>query len=635
MKDRAVPPRGPFDPSTLSAKRPAFSILFVVYFSPMDARSPTVSRPRGRITLNVAVLVNRARLASGLVMFSYISGHLVTHALGVVSLDSMLWAQVVFNAVWHFPPMAVLLLGAAVTHIGLALWSIYRRRQLRMPPWEAAQLLFGLAIPPVLVDHVIGMQIAQANYGINADYVYMLYTFGTVPVRGTLQGMLVVVAWVHGCIGINYWLRLKPWYRDNQPIALAIGVLVPVLALAGYYGGIREVMALARDMDWVKDAFVDMNLPGAAGFQTLAAWRGGLWTLLAVLLGMALMARVVRDLAERRRGRVKLSYPGGRQVSIAPGMTLLEISRAAGIPHASVCGGRGRCSTCRVRCGAGVEHLAAPSAEETRVLKRFGASPNIRLACQIRPTADLELTPLVAPAAGLAHALKGDDFHIGREVEIAVLFADLRGFTSLAEHRLPFDTVFLLNRYFAEMGGAIESAGGHLDKFIGDGVMALFGLRDGAKWGAIGALTAAKRMHERLAQLNADMASELPQPLRLGIGIHTGPVIVGDMGYGEATALTAIGDVVNTASRLESLTKEHDCQLVVSADTARLAGLSFDDLPRATLVIRGRDQSIEVGIIKAVETLAFTEDRRLAARARLERRGETPTPTPTSVVIRS
>ena len=129
-----------------------------------------------------------------------------------------------------------------------------------------------------------------------------------------------------------------------------------------------------------------------------------------------------------------------------------------------------------------------------------------------------------------------------------------------------------------------------------------------------------------MAQLNRDLASELSQPLRLGIGIHVGPVIVGDMGYGEAIQLTAIGDVVNTASRLESLTKEHECQLVMSADTARLAQLSLDDLPRATLSIRGRTQPIEVGIVKAVETLQFTEDRRLSGRNRLERRADAPKP---------
>jgi adenylate cyclase len=170
------------------------------------------------------------------------------------------------------------------------------------------------------------------------------------------------------------------------------------------------------------------------------------------------------------------------------------------------------------------------------------------------------------------------------------------------------------------MGDAIEQVGGHVDKFIGDGVMALFGLRDGPKWGAIGALTAAKRMHERLAQLNRDLASELSQPLRLGIGIHTGSAIVGDMGYREATQLTAIGDVVNTASRLESLTKDHACELVISADTAHHAALALEALPRATITIRGRDQPMEIGIVKDVSALVFTEERRGSARERATRR---------------
>src|SRR5262249_39369497 len=99
----------------------------------MDATSTIVSRPRGRPTLNVPALVNRARLTSGLVIFSSTRGHRLTHALGVVSLAAMLAAQVVFNTVWRFAPMPVLLFGAAVIHISLALWSIYRRRQLRMP----------------------------------------------------------------------------------------------------------------------------------------------------------------------------------------------------------------------------------------------------------------------------------------------------------------------------------------------------------------------------------------------------------------------------------------------------------------------------------------------------------------------
>ncbi len=584
----------------------------------MDARSTALAPARAPAAV---ALIHRLRLATGLVLYAYVLTHLLNHAVGVLSLDAMLAAQRWFVAFWHFPPMTVLLLGAALIHVSLALWSIYRRRQLKMPIWEAAQLLFGLAIPPVLVNHLTGTRLANELYGVNTDYTYMLFVYITDPARAATQAVFLVIAWAHGCIGVNYWLRLQPWYRRNQAIALAIAVLIPVVGLLGAYAGIHEVQFLAADPAWLQRAIAAMNLPDPAGFARLIALRDWLWMALAALLAVTLLARVARQLVERQRGLVRLTYPGGRIVSFAPGMTVLEASRCAGIQHASVCGGRGRCSTCRIRVGAGAPLLPPPSGEEARVLARVGASTaDVRLACQVRPVADLELTPLVPPALAPGRALRGDDYHSGREAEVAVLFADLRGFTSLCEHRLPFDTVFLLNRYFAEMGGAIEDVGGHVDKFIGDGVMALFGLRDGPKWGAIGALTAAKRMQERLAQLNRDLASELSQPLRLGIGIHVGPVIVGDMGYGEAIQLTAIGDVVNTASRLESLTKEHVCELVISADTARHAELALADLPRATLEIRGRTQPLEVGIVKQVAALVFTEERRGQVRDRARRR---------------
>ena len=587
----------------------------------MDARSQAQPAGRAAPRLDAVALIHRLRLATGLVLFSYVLTHLLNHAVGVLSLDAMLTVEPYFISLWHAWPMTALLAGAALIHLSLALWSIYRRRQLRMPRWEAAQLLFGLLIPPVLVDHAVYTRAAEALYGVHDDYVFVLLAFATNPPRAALQAALLTVAWIHGCIGLNFWLRLRPWYRASQPLALALAALVPVLALIGFYDGMREVLAHAANRGWLERAIAAMHLPDDAGLARLTGLRDTLWALLAALLALTLGARLVRQLVERRRGLVRLNYPGGRVVSFAPGMTVLEASRYAGIPHASVCGGRGRCSTCRVRVGTGAEHLPAPSVEEARVLARVGASAkDVRLACQIRPTADLELTPLVPPALAAGRALRADDYHSGREAEIAVLFADLRGFTSLCEHRLPFDTVFLLNRYFAEMGGAIEDVGGHVDKFIGDGVMALFGLRDGPKWGAIAALTAAKRMHERLAQLNRDLASELAQPLRLGIGIHVGSVIVGDMGFGEATQLTAIGDVVNTASRLESLTKEHACELVVSGEVAHHAGLPIDELPRATLTIRGRAQPMEVGIVKQVTALAFSEERRGRARDRATRR---------------
>jgi adenylate cyclase len=154
--------------------------------------------------------------------------------------------------------------------------------------------------------------------------------------------------------------------------------------------------------------------------------------------------------------------------------------------------------------------------------------------------------------------------------------------------------VFVLNRYFAAMGRAIDTAGGRVDKFIGDGVMALFGVGSGAAAGCREALSAARLMSERLGELNLSLQGELDCPLRIGIGIHCGPVIVGEMGYGNATSITAIGDAVNTASRLEALTKGYGCELVVSDETVARANLDLSGLPRYEIEIRGKREMLAV-----------------------------------------
>jgi adenylate cyclase len=278
-------------------------------------------------------------------------------------------------------------------------------------------------------------------------------------------------------------------------------------------------------------------------------------------------------------------------------MTVLEASRAAAIPHASLCGGRGRCSTCRTRIGAGLETVPVPSADEARVLRRIGAPPNVRLACQLRPMADLEVFPLLPPAAGPPVDLLRPGYSGGTERELAILFADLRSFTQLAEYRLPYDVVFLLNQYSTAMGQAIERAGGHPNQFVGDGIMALFGLESGPVQGCREALAGAVEMARALGQLSRTLRHDLQNPLRIGIGIHAGQVIVGEMGYGRARYLTAIGDVVNTASRLEALNKDYASQLVVSGEVASRAGLDLSSFPSYEIEIRGRVRPLSIRVI--------------------------------------
>ena len=529
-------------------------------------------------------------------MLAYVTTHFVNHSLGLVSVQLMDRALTVIYQYWASPLGGLLLYGAFAIHYSLALRALWLRRSLKMPFAEATQLVLGFSIPFFLTDHVLQTRVADTFYG--ADYGYystVLYAYFVAnPLRGGLQLTVLVIAWVHAMIGLRFWLRLKPWYERWQPILYAFALLMPTFAILGFFEGGREIMAMAGDPAWVARMVAEHPAPAPADravIDQMVVWvrYGFLAALLAVLA-----ARVARSRWERRRGVICMTYPSGRVVQIVRGVSVLEASRIGGIPHASVCGGRGRCSTCRIKIEGPKEEVPAAAPEEVKVLRRVGAAPDVRLACQLRPHGDLRVTPLLPATAQARDGFSRPGYLQGAEREIAILFADLESFTQLSEQKLPYDLVFLLNRYFAEMGHAVEAAGGRIDKFIGDGVMALFGLDSGVEAGCREALAAAKGMAERMQSLNRALVHDISEPLRIGIGIHTGPAIVGEMGYGTAISITAVGNSVNTASRIESLTKTFTCELVVSEAVVLRSGIDLGAAPRHEIEIRGRVERLVV-----------------------------------------
>lgn len=549
----------------------------------------------------------RLRLATGLVLFGYLLTHFINHALGIHSLEMADRGREVFMAIWRSPPGTVALYGSLTVHPALALWSLYHRRSLRMPSWEAAQLLLGLAIPPLLIGHIIGTRIAYEVATVDASYAFVLYNIWIKnPSAGVQQGIVFAVAWFHGCMGLHFWLRLRSWYPFWLPVLYTVALVVPVLGMLGYVQAGREVVRLAMDPVWLERLMLASLPPGPATAALLGNIKDNILTGYAAALGAVLLARLVRARLMRRRA-VVISYPGDRQIAVSPGTSILEASRLAGVPHASVCGGRGRCSTCRTRIAAGLETLPPPNAQEQTVLARIAAPPNVRLACQTWPVAAISVAPLLSPVDGLRDARRQPSFVQGHERQVAVLFADIRAFTHMAERTLPYDVVFLLNRYFAAMGQAIESVDGRIDKFIGDGLMAVFGLTRPPADACRRALAAARAMSESLEALNRTLASEGIAPLRIGIGIHAGPAIVGEIGYGGATAPTAIGDTVNTASRLEAMTKEHECQLIVSHTVIDYAGIKLPKKTRRTADIRGRAEPLAIHVIGDARDLPVPE----------------------------
>ena len=547
--------------------------------------------------------VIRLRLASGLLLFTFVATHLVNHALGLISLEAMESGRRVFLAVWRNPVGSTLLVTALVIHLAQAFWSMYRRRHLRMPLWQAVQLGLGAFIPVVLVNHVVATYGAATFYGYEDSYTMAVLVYWKLrPELGILQSLLLVIAWTHGCIGIHYWLRLRHWYYRVKLLLYTLAILFPVFALLGFVQAGRYVALLARDPTWIHRTITDAHVPDAVAAAMLAQTRDAILIALGMILLLTFVARSLRRLREGSRS-VRITYPGGRVVTVPRGFSVLESSRQAGIPHASICGGRGRCSTCRVRVLAGVRLLPAPRAAEARVLTRLGLATNVRLACQLRPAHDITVMPLLPPNVEPASALAEPGYMAGHERELCVLFADLRGFTSLSERRMPYDVVFLLNRYFEAVGVAIDQAGGVTNQFTGDGVMALFGVESGPVEGARHALAAAQGLQRAVAQLSLELHEELLVPLQLGIGIHCGPTVVGHMGRGVATYLTAVGDTVNLASRLQDQTKRFDCQLVMSEPVARRAGLDMSGFRHEQITVHNRDGEVGIYIVDDVTSL--------------------------------
>jgi len=552
-------------------------------------------------------MIRRLRMASGLVLFAYVATHLVNHSLGIVSvaaMEAMLrWVHPVLTSV----PGTLAIYGAFLVHVALAFFALWERRLLHLRPLEALQYVLGFSIPVLAATHLTGTRINDSFLGGDGSHYVTVLTalWHGEPSNGVVQIALLFVAWTHVCIGLWFWLRLRPWYAAARPFLSAAALLLPVLAFLGFVAAERELGGmLAQDPGLLARTLAAQARPENRAALGVIAWVIRITCFAAI--ACVLVARLVRHRWQRRHGVSRVTYPGGRWIDIAQGFTVLEASQLLGVPHTSICGGKGRCSTCRIGVRGDAAALPLPSPEEQRVLARIGAPANVRLACQLRPRGPISVVPLTSsPQAGRQH-FRRPAYADGSEREIVVLFADLRDFTRLAETRLPYDVVFILNRYCQDMGQAIEAAGGYVDKFIGDGVLALFGLEVAPGQASGQALQAARAMFVRLSELNRALAGDIEAPLRMGIGIHVGPAVVGEIGYGRSRSLTAVGDTVNIASRLQTLAKSHGCELVVSEDVLRSAGLDLSHAPRHETEIRGRAAPIAIRTLATVDELAAT-----------------------------
>jgi adenylate cyclase len=560
--------------------------------------------------LSRAISVRQVRLVCGVILFAYVVSHFLNHALGNISVDAMEIGVYYHMLFWQFLPVAIVFYTAALTHMGLGIYALYQRRQFRWRTVEPLQLVLGLSIPALVMAHVIGVRLGQTLYGHQKLYPQELYLFFVASNRIWTMTILLLIAWVHGCIGIYFWLRLKPFFTRAAPYLLAAAVLIPTLSLLGVYQGGRSIEVEADDGEWRTHNLTRRQLGTTAEAATLDRITGGLTAGYLGLLALALLARGARALRERRGGMIALSYGNGKTVRVPKGLSVLEASLRHNVPHASVCGGRARCSTCRIRIIGDHGALPEPSQREAFVLTRVGTSdPSIRLACQLRPTSDLSFFQLFTAHTLSANTQASTPARIGQERYLVSLFVDMRGSTQLAEKRLPFDTVFIVNRFLGAVSQAVIENGGQPNQFVGDGMLALFGLSADPQTACRQALKAAAGIARHIDELNELLSHDLRQPIRFGIGIHGGEVIIGDIGYRDHIVFTALGDAVNVAARLQDMTKTLACEAIVSEEVRRTAGLADDALPQQEVAIRGRDEPMAVRVVADARELSALVDR--------------------------
>lgn len=524
--------------------------------------------------------ITRCRIISGLILLTYAFFHFLNLGLGLISPEAMDRMQDLRHAITRNPFGGLILISALLLHPGLALWRLARRRSLRMPLSEAIQTLLGLLIPLQLLRHITHTTVAHQAFEVNDKYPYIIILMWNSPAVWW-QSALLLAVWIHGCMGLHFWLRLTTWWASTLPYMIGIAVFVPSFALAGLLTEGRRIYDIFVEGSQRAALMDSFNWPSREDFATLLLVESRSIQVFLALLALTALTYGAQKLLRRRRA-VRITYRHGPAITAEKGMTLLEMSRAHSVPHAALCGGKGRCTTCRVIIEEGLENLPPAIGAEERSLAAIKAPGNMRLACQIRPEQPLAVCRQFRPDG----RKERDHASQGEEHQLAILFLDMRGFTARTSGQLPYDVVFLLNRFFDAIVPAITGAGGSVDKYLGDGLLAVFETKTSAQ-SARAALSAASEIGRALEEFNQTLQTEGEAQVQIGMGLHLGELVIGEIGAAGHSPRTIIGDTVNAASRLEGASKEQQVELMVSAAVLKAAGCELATLDLRQFHLRG------------------------------------------------
>jgi len=271
-----------------------------------------------------------------------------------------------------------------------------------------------------------------------------------------------------------------------------------------------------------------------------------------------------------------------------PEKTLLEIASEADIEMVSACGGNAICSTCKVEIIEGLDELEPRSPEELRIAERLKWGDNIRLGCATRfkSCGTVVIKRLIKPPGerkAEKRRLKQDGLGVIRS--LAVLFVDLKGFTPLSESIPAFDLVYILNRYFTSLKEEIVKNNGTINLWVGDEMSCVFGINE-MKHSSYceDAIQTAISIKKRIKILSEALKKEFSVEIEVGIGIHYGPAVVGNIGPIDDLRFGLVGDAVNIASRIERKTRELDCDVLITKNVRDNLSESESLFPQEHLV---------------------------------------------------
>ena len=547
--------------------------------------------------VDAALIVRRSRTISGCILFFYVFTHLLNHSLGLISLDTMEQGRAIFLRFWRHDVLFYVLYGALSIHFLLGVYALARRRSFRMSRKEWIRNSCAVLIPFFLASHLSITLWGSRFLGLNDSYAFMIIsTYIFDPFGYIILGLMLMLVWTHGSIGIIGLIEFREFYSKRRGLFQGLILGLPLIAYGGYIRASIELSEASQSNPiTILELISNSNFTAKIGEKIVSLSDLLQFLVYPILLSLFVAFYFIRNLLEKRFNSIQVQYTDGTNINVSRGSSLLEASHKAGRYHESVCGGRGRCTTCRVRVTSSLGELPKPNKIEQSVINRLNFDQSLRLACQLRPETDIEINPLIKLVNHDKQNLRfsNQENLSGIEKETVIMFCDLRGFTRLSDGKMPFDVVFILNKYFKLVTDAVEENKGRIDKFIGDGVMAIFDKDTTISKNCKNALKGAAMITTYLNELNDELSTDDIEPLRLGIGIHSGNAIIGKMGYGEASTDTAIGDTVNVASRLEQLTKDYSCQLMFSSTVAENAELDKTKLNSVKTKIRGKKDYLE------------------------------------------